>query len=134
MKMSDHRREPGKPRNVMETIGDHIQPIQVIEGEVTVNNNRQTVTNNNSCSPLVMMAILGYTLVNCTTIFLCRKGNNCYCCSTIVYNEAKTAVLKLSVIKQIGLAAVGVLIPGAIAGGVLVTAVTAPGVLLPTKG
>ena len=128
MKMSDHRREPGKPRNVMETTGDHSQPIQVIEGEVTVNNNQQTVTNNNSCSPLVMMATLGYTLVNCTTIFLCRKGNNCYCCSTIVYNEAKTAVLKLSVIKQIGLAAVGVIIPVAIIGAAVGVTV---GVLLP---
>ena len=42
--------------------------------------------------------------------------------------------MKLSVIKQIGLAAVGVLIPGAIAGGVLVAVLTAPGVILPTKG
>ena len=126
--MSDHRREPGEPRNVMETTGDHSQPIQVIEGEVTVNNNQLTVTNNNSCSSLVMMAILGYTLVDCTTIFLCRKGNNCYCCSTIAYNEAKTAVLKLSVIKQIGLAAVGVIIPVAIIGAAVGVTV---GVLLP---
>ena len=127
--MSDHRREPGEPRNVMETTGDHSQPIQVIEGEVTVNNNQLTVTNNNSCSSLVMMAILGYTLVDCTTIFLCRKGNNCYCCSTIAYNEAKTAVLKLSVIKQIGLAAVGVIIPVAIIGAAVgvTVGVLAPG-------
>ena len=77
------------------------------------------------------MAIFGYIIGSC-----CKRGG-CYCCSTIVYNEAKTAVLKLSVIKQIGLATVGVLgviIPGAIAGGVVVGVLAAAGVPLTTKG
>ena len=54
-----------------------------------------------------MMAIFGYILGNC-------KKSRCICCSSIVYNDAKTAVLKLSVIKQLGLAVAAVVVPGTI--------------------
>ena len=118
---SDNRRNVPNNQNFSQTTtGDHTQPIQNNDGEVTVNNNQQTV-NNTSCSPLVMVAIVVYILGNCIMSFF-RKGFSCNCCSTIVYNEAKTAVLKLSVIKQIGLAGAGVTIIGAV--------VVAPGVLL----
>ena len=113
------------------TTGHRTQPIQNIGGEVTVNNN--------SCTPLEKMAIVGYILLYSIlypilSIFLCRKGNSntCNCCPTI--NEARTAVLKKSVIEQILLAAVGILIPGAIAGGVVVAVLGAAGVLLPKEG
>ena len=78
-----------------------------------------------------MVAIVGYILGNCT-MFLFRKGNSCNCCSTIVYNEAKTAVLKLSLIKKIGLAVAGVIIPGAIIGAGVTVGFAAAG-LLPGK-
>ena len=144
---SDPRRDSDNSRNVTNnknfsqtTTGDHTQPIQVSGGEVTVNNNQQTV-NNNSCSPLVRVAIVGYIVGyivgNCTMVFF-RKGNSCNCCSTIIYNEAKTAVLKLSVIKQIGLAVAGVIIAGVIIPGAIIGAGVsvgfAAGFLLPGNG
>ena len=62
------------------------------------------------------MAIFGYILGNC-------KKSRCICCSSIVYNDAKTAVLKLSVIKQLGLAVAAVVVPGTIIVAVAAVAV-----------
>ena len=137
------KRHTENPKNItnqtvnQDTTGEYNQPIQVFDGEVTVTYNQQTV-NKNSCSPLVMMAIFGYILLHDILLFfilfLFRKGNSCNRNPKLIYIEAKTAVLKKSVIEQIVLAAIGFLIPGAIAGGAVVTVLGAAGVLLPKEG